>query len=115
MAQRWYSCHLDHQTVVFGPKGRTGPSPEVMEQLRWAGARVSEGGGALHTHTLLSGQVNVIRGCGREGGGVESRWWGGGARTGRTARPLSPPSIQPLVEGTPGGCMTQHREEGGAF
>ena len=52
-AHRWSSPPLDHQTVEFGAKGRTGPSPRVAGQFRWAGGRGRQGGGGLHTHPLL--------------------------------------------------------------
>ena len=53
MAQRWYSCHLDHQTVVFGPKGRTGPSPGVVEHIRCGVGGLGQRGGALHHQPFL--------------------------------------------------------------
>ena len=42
-AHRWSSPPLDHQTVEFGAKGRTGPSPRVAGQFRWAGGGVGKG------------------------------------------------------------------------
>ena len=83
MAQRWYSSHLDHQTVEFGAKGRTGPSPGVVQQLRWAGARVSEGGwGPPHPHL-------AVRAAERDPELWKGGWWGGMmvVGRGRTDRP----------------------------
>ena len=69
-AHRWSSPPLDHQTVEFGAKGRTGPSPRMAGHVRWAGAGLGEGGDALHTDPVLAGQVLVIWG-GVEGKVVE--------------------------------------------
>ena len=60
---------MHRQTVEFGVKGRAGPSLRVTGHVRWAGAGLGEGGGALHTDPVLAGQVLVIWGGGREGGG----------------------------------------------
>ena len=82
IANRRSNPPLHRQTVKFGVKGRTGPSPRVARHVRRAGAGLGEGGGALHTDPVLTGQVLVIWGCGRKGGGRRE----GGGR-GRTHRP----------------------------
>ena len=69
---------LAAQTVRGGAKDRPGPSPGVLEQLRWAVGRVCEGGGGVHPHPVLAGQVWVALHGGRMGGGDEGMvvgWW----------------------------------------
>ena len=114
MAHRRFGPPLDKPTVEFGVKGRTGPSPRAAGHVRWAGAGLGEGGGALHTDPVLAGQVLVIWG-GVEGKVVEEgKVVGRGALTDRTAT-LSPmSSYPPPVGGAPGEGWAQQRAAGGS-